>query len=172
MKKPMTTTKKAVIPIVFFTIAVLLTLVYNFIFSTRGSGLDTLLFYAFLATITFILVLVFQRFNEIPKIHLPFSIGWGMVFIAAVEKFNAEYLDTQSIENENVFTAMIAIGFGISVIGFYFWMQHNRQQEQYRDQQHKIIELYTSLMSHDAGNDLQAILGYIEAALMKPEGCS
>ncbi|MHA2081677.1 MAG: sensor histidine kinase, partial [Candidatus Thorarchaeota archaeon] len=61
---------------------------------------------------------------------------------------------------------------GISVIGFYFWMKHMREQENLREQQHKIIELYTSLMSHDAGNDLQAILGYIEAALMVPEGCS
>lgn len=168
----MTTVKKTIIPIVFLSIAVVLTLVYNAVFSTRGSGIDTLTFYAFLSVITFVLVLVFQRFIETPTIHLPLSIGWGMVFIAAVEKFNAEYLDTQSFENENIFSAMIAIGFGISVVGFYFWMKHNWEQEQLREQQHKIIELYTSLMSHDAGNDLQAILGYIEAALMVPEGCS
>ena len=150
----------------------MLTLIYNLVFSTRGSGIDTLTFYAFLALITFALVLVFQRFIETPKIHLPLSLGWGMVFLAAIEKLNAEYLDTQNFENENIFTAMIAIGFGISVIGFYSWMQHNRHQDELRDQQHKTIELYTSLMSHDAGNDLQAILGYIEAALMVPEGCS
>ncbi len=168
----MTTRKKFIIPIVFLTIAVVLTLLYNFVFSTRESGIDTLTFYAFLAVITFSLVLVFQRFIETPRIHLPLSLGWGMVFIAAVEKLNAEYLYTQVFENENIFTAMIGIGFGISVIGFYFWMKHNWQQEQYREQQHKIIELYTSLMTHDAGNDLQAILGYIEAALMNPEGCN
>jgi signal transduction histidine kinase len=51
-------------------------------------------------------------------------------------------------------------------------MSYNRQQDLYREQQHKIIELYTSLMTHDAGNDLQAILGYIEAALLVPDGCS
>jgi signal transduction histidine kinase len=144
------------------------------VFPTRGYGIDTIIFYGFLALITFILVLVFQRFIETPKIHLPLSLGWGMVFIAAVEKLNAEYLDTiwPGYENENYFTAMIAIGFGISVIGFYFWMKQNWEQEQQREQQHKIIELYTSLMSHDAGNDLQAVLGYIEAALMVPDGCS
>ena len=170
--KPMKTAKKSIIPILFLTIAVTLTLIYNFVFPTRVGGLDTLTFYAFLAVITFALVVVFQRFIETSRIHLPLSLGWGMVFIAAVEKLNAEYLDTPGFENENYFTAMIGIGFGISVIGFYFWMKHNWQQEQYREQQHKIIELYTSLMSHDAGNDLQAILGYIEAALMVPEGCS
>lgn len=168
----MTTTKKAIIPIVFLTIAVALTIIYNTVFFPRESGIDTLFFYAFLASITYGLVLVFQRFLDTPKIHYPLSVGWGLVFIAAIEKLNAEYLDTQAFENENIFTAMIAIGFGISVIGFYFWMKHNWQQEQYREQQHKIIELYTSLMSHDAGNDLQAILGYIEAALMVPDGCS
>lgn len=170
----MKATKKAIIPIVFLTIAVVLTLIYNFVFSTRENELDVIIFYAFLAVITFVLVLVFQRFIEIPKIHLPLSLGWGMVFIAAVEKLNAEYLDTiwLGYQNEDYFTAMIGIGFGISVIGFYFWMRYNWQQEQYREQQHKIIELYTSLMSHDAGNDLQAILGYIEAALKVPDGCS
>jgi signal transduction histidine kinase len=100
-----------------------------------------------------------------------------MVFIAAVEKFNAEYLDTVNPLwwggiNEDIFTSMIALGFGISVVGFYFLLKHIWQQERQRDQQHKIIELYTSLMTHDAGNDLQAILGYIEAALLVPEGCS
>jgi len=165
-------TKRIIIPTGFIIIAVILTLVYNYVFPIRGGGLDTLTFYAFLAVITFVLVVIFQRFMETPRIHLPLSLGWGMVFIAAVEKLNAEYLDTPGFENENFFTAMIGIGFGISVIGFYFWMRHNWQQEQYREQQHKIIELYTSLMSHDAGNDLQAILGYIEAALMVPEGCS
>ena len=170
----MTNAKKAIVPIIFLIKAVVLTLIYNSVFSTRDYGLDTIFFYTFLASVTFVLVLVFQRFIETPRIYLPFSLGWGMVFIAAVEKLNAEYLDTiwPGYENELYFTAMIAIGFGISVIGFYFWMRHNWQQEQYREQQHKIIELYTSLMSHDAGNDLQAILGYIEAALLVPDGCS
>ncbi|MGY5863779.1 MAG: HAMP domain-containing sensor histidine kinase [Candidatus Thorarchaeota archaeon] len=164
--------KKAIAPVILVSIAIILTIIYNITFVQRESGIDTLFFYAFLAVITFSLVIFFQRFLDTPKIHYPFSLGWGMVFIAAVEKFNAEYLNTQVIENENVFTAMIAIGFGISVIGFYFWMVQSRQQDQVRDQQHKMIELYTSLMTHDAGNDLQAILGYIEAALMIPEGCS
>ncbi|MHA2080326.1 MAG: hypothetical protein ACW99H_04180, partial [Candidatus Thorarchaeota archaeon] len=100
-------TKKVIVPIVFLTIAVVLTLIYNFVFSPRGSDLDTITFYAFLAFITFVLVLVFQRFIDIPKIHLPLSLGWGMVFIAAIEKLNAEILDTQVFENENIFTAMI-----------------------------------------------------------------
>lgn len=173
----MTTTKRAIVPFIFLIIAVVLTLIYNAVFPIRSSEIDVLIFYTFLAVVTFILILVFQRFIDTPKIHLPLSLGWGMVFIAAVEKLNAEYLDTIDIfwfgnQNENIFTAMIGIGLGISVIGFYFWMKHMREQDSYREQQHKIIELYTSLMSHDAGNDLQAILGYIEAALMVPEGCS
>lgn len=172
----MTTMKKAVVPIVLLIIAVMLTIVYNMVFPVRGSEINTIIFYAFLAFITFILVLIFQRFIDTPRIHYPLSLGWGMVFIAAVEKLNAECLDTIDtnwlIPNEDIFTSILGIGFGISVIGFYFWMKHNWEQEKQREQQHKIIELYTSLMSHDAGNDLQAILGYIEAALMIPEGCS
>jgi signal transduction histidine kinase len=125
----------------------------------------------------FFLLVVFQRFVDSPRIHVPLSVGWGMVFLSGIEKFNAEFLDTidplwWAGMSEDVSTAILGIGLGISVIGFYFWMMQNRQQEQLRDQQHKMIELYTSLMTHDAGNDLQAILGYIEAALMVPDGCS
>jgi signal transduction histidine kinase len=132
------------------------------------------MFYGLISVVSFLLLVVFQRFIDIPKIHLPLSVGWGMLFIAGIEKLNAEYLDTiwPGYQNEDYFTAMIGIGVAIVAIGFYSWMAHNRQQDQYRDQQHKIIELYTSLMSHDAGNDLQAVLGYIEAALLVPDGCS
>lgn len=38
--------------------------------------------------------------------------------------------------------------------------------EEEREQQRRVIEFYTSLLSHDIGNDLQAVLGYIEAAQM------
>ncbi len=173
----MTVTKKAVVPIIFVALAAVLSLFYNVVYPIRTFEYDILIFYGFLACMAFILLLVFQRFSDNPRIHLPLSVGWGMVFLAGIEKFNAEYLDTidpiwWSGLNEDIFTSMIGIGFGISVIGFYFWMSHNRQQDQHRDQQHKIIELYTSLMTHDAGNDLQAILGYIEAALLVPDGCS
>jgi signal transduction histidine kinase len=170
----MTIMKRAMFPIIFLVIAVLLTLIYNVVFPIRSSDFDILFFYGFLAFVAFTLVLVFQRFVDIPKIHLPFSIGWGMVFIAAIEKLNSEYLDTiwPGYQNEDYFTAMIGIGFGISVIGVYFLMKHIWEQERDREQQHKIIELYTSLMTHDAGNDLQAVLGYIEAALLVPDGCS
>lgn len=172
----MITTKKVIVPIILLAIAAVITIVYNVIYPLRSFEYDILAFYGFLAFVSFSLVLVFQRFIDTPRIHLPLSIGWGMVFISAVEKFLGEYLDTFDPvgwpSTEDFYTATIGIGFGISVIGFYFWMAHNRQQDQYRDQQHKIIELYTSLMSHDAGNDLQAILGYIEAALLVPDGCS
>lgn len=167
-------TKKAITPTIFLIMAIVLAVVYNTVFPIRPFEYDILAFYGLITITSFALLVVFQRFIDIPKIHLPLSLGWGMLFIAGIEKFNAEYLDTiwPGYENEDYFTAMIGIGLAIVAIGFYSWMAYNRQQDQYRDQQHKIIELYTSLMTHDAGNDLQAILGYIEAALLVPDGCS
>ncbi len=41
-----------------------------------------------------------------------------------------------------------------------------RRAEEEREQQRRVIELYASLLSHDIGNDLQAILGYIESVSM------
>lgn len=38
------------------------------------------------------------------------------------------------------------------------------RNEEEREQQRRVIELYTSLLSHDIGNDLQSVLGYIEGA--------
>ncbi|MHA2311210.1 MAG: ATP-binding protein, partial [Candidatus Thorarchaeota archaeon] len=35
-----------------------------------------------------------------------------------------------------------------------------------REQQRRVIDLYASLLSHDIGNDLQAVLGYVESSLM------
>jgi signal transduction histidine kinase len=34
-----------------------------------------------------------------------------------------------------------------------------------------VIDLYTSLMTHDAGNDLQAVLGYLELSLSRCQDC-
>ena len=39
-----------------------------------------------------------------------------------------------------------------------------KQAEEEREQQRRVISLYTSLLTHDVGNDLQAVLGYIEGA--------
>ena len=168
--------RKAIIPIILLTIAAVLTIVYNAIFPLRSFEYDILAFYGFIAFVSFFLILVFQRFVDTPRIHLPLSLGWGMVFIAAVEKFHGEYLDTIDPvwlpSTEDLFTAILGIGVGISVLGFYSLLKHILEQDRFREQQHKIIELYTSLMTHDAGNDLQAILGYIEAALIVPDGCS
>ncbi|MFX1483512.1 MAG: PAS domain-containing sensor histidine kinase [Promethearchaeota archaeon] len=39
-----------------------------------------------------------------------------------------------------------------------------RMAEEEREQQRRVTALYSSLLTHDIGNDLQAVLGYIEAA--------
>lgn len=39
-----------------------------------------------------------------------------------------------------------------------------RSAEEERAQQQRVISLYASLLTHDVGNDLQAVLGYVEAA--------
>jgi signal transduction histidine kinase len=173
----MSTRTKAIVPVSMLIGAILLSIYYNLVYPLRSFEYDILAFYAFISVMAFTLLVVFQRFVDIPRIHVPLSIGWGMVFLSGIEKFNAEYLDTIDPiwwvgMSEDLSTGVLGIGVGISVLGFYFWMAQNRQQEQLRDQQHQMIELYTSLMSHDAGNDLQAILGYIEAALLVPDGCS
>ena len=100
------------------------------------------------------------------SLHLPQSIGWGLIFIAAVEKTNASILDTIHFDNENIFSALIVFGLIFVTSGFYFWTKFMLENQKIREQQHRVIQLYTSLMSHDAGNDLQAVLGYIEAALL------
>jgi len=41
-----------------------------------------------------------------------------------------------------------------------------RRTAEEREQQRRVIDLYASLMSHDIGNDLQAVLGYVESSLM------
>jgi signal transduction histidine kinase len=163
---------RAIYPTLFLVLAIALTIVYHLVFLPRSTNLDTLLFYSALAIITFTLVVLFQRFINDPSFHIPLSVGWGLVFLASVEKLNAELLNTVNFENENFFTGMIAFGLALSAIGFYKWTQHMWKQDRYREQQNRVIQLYNSLMTHDAGNDLQAVLGYIEAALMTPEGCS
>jgi len=163
---------RSIYPSIFLSLAVTITIIYNLVFQQRSTNLDTLLFYAALAIISFTLVVLFQRFVNVPSFHTLLSVGWGLVFLASVEKINAEMLDTINLENENFFTAMIAIGFALSAIGFYNWTNHMWKQDRYREQQHRVIQLYNSLMTHDAGNDLQAVLGYIEAALITPDGCS
>lgn len=40
-----------------------------------------------------------------------------------------------------------------------------RRTAEEREQQRRVIDLYASLMSHDIGNDIQAVLGYVESSL-------
>jgi len=159
-------TRKIIFPAVFMIAAISLSLVYHLTFEVRESGLDTLAFYFAIGLITFILLILFQKFVDNRVLHHLLSIGWGLVFIAAIEKMNAEMLDTQSIENESFFTALIFFGIVFVAFGLYFWTKQMWESERISLQQHRVIELYTSLMSHDAGNDLQAILGYVEGALL------
>lgn len=164
--------RKTIFPLVFLLVAVSISIVYNIFFDVREFGLDTISFYLALALLTFTLLILFQKFSNFRTLHLTLSIGWGLVFIAAVEKLNADLLDTSLIENENFFTAMIFLGLTSVASGLYFWTKQMWDTQRIQEQQNRVIELYTSLMSHDAGNDLQAVLGYIETALMVPDGCS
>lgn len=165
----MVDTRKVIFPAVFMIAAVSISIVYHLFFEIRESGLDTLAFYFALGLVTFTLLVLFQKFIDNKVLHLPLSIGWGLIFISAIEKLNAELLNTQSIENETFFTALIFFGLVLVAFGLYFWTRQMWENQRTGLQQHRVIELYTSLMSHDAGNDLQAILGYVEAALMVPE---
>lgn len=164
--------RKVILPAIFLVTAVAISIIYHLIFEVRESGLDTLAFYFALALVTYTLLILFQRFSEIPALYLPLSIGWGLIFVAAIEKTNAEMLETQAIENESFFSALIFFGLVFVAFGLYFWTKQMWDNQRIREQQHRVIQLYTSLMSHDAGNDLQAVLGYIETALMLPEGCN
>ena len=158
--------RKAVFPALFLVIALVITVVYHLSFLPRTTSFETLVFYVLLSLVSYTLLILFQRFVELKSLHLPQSIGWGLIFIAAVEKTNAAMLDTILIDNENIFSALIVFGLIFVTSGFYFWTKFMLENQKIREQQHSVIQLYTSLMSHDAGNDLQAVLGYIEAALL------
>ncbi|MFX0107236.1 MAG: ATP-binding protein [Candidatus Hodarchaeota archaeon] len=45
-------------------------------------------------------------------------------------------------------------------------MTTRKRAEEQREQQRRVIDLYASILSHDIGNDLQAVLGYIETSLL------
>ncbi|MGY5859620.1 MAG: HAMP domain-containing sensor histidine kinase [Candidatus Thorarchaeota archaeon] len=168
----MSTTRKTLFPAIFLIAAVVLSIIYNLSFEVRESGLDTIAFYSALALVTYTLLVLFQRFINYRALHFLLSIGWGLIFIASVEKLNAEILDTPTIDNEQFFTAVIGVGLILVAFGLYFWTRQMSDNLRTQEQQHRVIDLYTSLMSHDAGNDLQAVLGYIETALLATEGCN
>jgi signal transduction histidine kinase len=168
----MVSTRKVFFPATFLIAAVVITIIYNLSFEVRESGIDTIAFYFAMSIVTYTLLILFQRFIDHKALHYLLSFGWGLVFIASIEKINAEILDTQSIENENIFTSMIFFGLVFVAFGLYYWTRQKSDNQRTQEQQHRVIELYTSLMTHDAGNDLQAVLGYIEAALMTPQGCN
>ena len=168
----MVTTRKVIFPAFFMIAAVVLSIIYNLSFEIRESGIDTIIFYLSLALVTYTLLILFQRFINYRALHYLLSIGWGLVFIATVEKLNAEILDTPTIDNEQFFTSMIFFGVIFVAFGLYFWSRQMSDNQRTQEQQHRVIDLYTSLMSHDAGNDLQAVLGYIETALLTTENCT
>lgn len=93
------------------------------------------------------------------------SIGWGLIFVGTFEKLVSDMVDTVGLENENFFSAVIFFGLLLVAIGLFSWASMMYRSERERERQHRVIKLYTSLMSHDAGNDLQAVLGYLEVAL-------
>ncbi|MHA1908544.1 MAG: ATP-binding protein [Candidatus Thorarchaeota archaeon] len=49
-------------------------------------------------------------------------------------------------------------------------VSQKRAIENEREQARRVIDLYGSLLTHDIGNDLQAVLGYVEGAILLLEG--
>jgi signal transduction histidine kinase len=163
--------KRAIFPLVFLLIGLAITIIYNIIFSPRGWSLDGVAFYAALSSTSFILLILFQRFYENRPLHSTMSIGWGLIFVGTYEKLVSDMVDTIGLENENFFSAVIFFGLLLVAVGLFSWASMMYRSERERERQHRVIELYTSLMSHDAGNDLQAVLGYLEVALETCADC-
>ncbi len=163
--------RQLLFPILFLSAGLILALIYHIVFPSREAGLDGILFYLCLSSVSFILMILFQRFIDNRILHLTMSMGWGLVFLGTFEKLIADLVDTAGLENENFFSAIIFFGLILIAIGLYMWTREMYLQEKIREQQHRVIGLYTSLMSHDAGNDLQAVLGYVEAVLLMCKDC-
>ncbi|MHA2361027.1 MAG: sensor histidine kinase, partial [Candidatus Thorarchaeota archaeon] len=163
--------KQMIFPSIFLIAGVIIAIIYHTVFEPRGANLDGLLFYGALSSTSFILLIFFQRFVDYKTLHIPLSIGWGLIFLGSFEKLNGDYVDTVGLENENIFSAVIFFGLLFIAFGLYLWVRQTWMNERYREQQHRVIELFTSLMSHDAGNDLQAVLGYLELAIMRCQDC-
>jgi signal transduction histidine kinase len=164
-------TRRAIFPLLFLLTGLLILASYFSVFPSRTIGFDGVLFNSALALTSFILMLLFQRFEDSPRLHVPLSVGWGFVFLGSFEKLVSEFVSTDNFENENLFSAIIFLGLLFIAFGIYAWIRAMWQNEHVRDQQHRVIELYSSLMTHDAGNDLQAIQGYLEVSLSKCQGC-
>ncbi len=163
------TQRKLFFPVLFLLIGLVLTLIYHTVFESRPAGIDGVLFYLSLSLVSFTLVILFQRFVDNKTLYVMMSLGWGLVFIGALEKLNSSMLHTPDYENENLFSIVIFSGLVLIAFGLYLWAREVYLQEKVREQQNRVISLSTNLMSHDAGNDLQAVLGYIEAALIECE---
>jgi signal transduction histidine kinase len=164
-------TRQMIFPSIFLFAGAIIAIIYHTVFEPRGANLDGLLFYGALSLTSFTLIILFQRFVDYKSLHIPLSIGWGLVFLGSFEKLNNDVVNTVGLENENFFSAVIFFGLLFVAFGLYLWVRQTWMNERYREQQHRVIEMFTSLMSHDAGNDLQAVLGYLELAIMRCQEC-
>ncbi len=162
--------KRGIFPLFFLLIGLTIAIIYSIVFPPREWNLDGVAFYSALSSTSFILLILFQRFYENRLLHVTMSAGWGLIFLGTFEKLNADVVDTVGLENENFFSAVIFLGLLLVAVGLFSWTSMMYRSERERERQHRVIELYTSLMSHDAGNDLQAVLGYIEVALEACDG--
>ncbi len=160
-----------VFPLLFLVAGLIIAVVYHTVFPPRGANLDGIAFYTALSLTSYTMLVIFQRFVEKRSLHIPLSIGWGLVFLGTFEKLNADVVDTAGLENENFFSAVIFFGLVLVAIGLYSWIRESWRNQRYLEQQHRVIDLYTSLMTHDAGNDLQAVLGYLELTLSRCHDC-
>jgi signal transduction histidine kinase len=121
-----------------------------------------------LPIIAVVIILIFQRISSEKLAYGFIMIGMAVWLYAEIENvmdvlYNISYGIPLDLEDLTPYGLIVA-GFGLLI---YARMLAISQRQVIQHQ--KETELYATLLRHDLSNDLQAITGYVEAALMSSD---
>ncbi|MGY5853218.1 MAG: HAMP domain-containing sensor histidine kinase [Candidatus Thorarchaeota archaeon] len=155
-----------IVPLVIFSIGLLQIIWYSSTMELKSTiDVATLPERVLLTAIAIIIILIFQRIIEERVAYFLLMVGMATWLFGRIENvmdefYNIVYGIPLDIEDLTPYGLIIA-GFGLAIYARML-MITQRMLEQHQ----KETELYATLLRHDLSNDLQALTGYVEAALM------
>jgi signal transduction histidine kinase len=116
----------------------------------------------------FILIVIIQRIIDTRRVYALTVTGLALWYYGEVENLMDEFYE---IDYGLVYDLEIIVPIGILItgIGILSYTGMLLQSDREVSQKQRETDLYASLLRHDLSNDLQALMGYLEAALMFSE---
>ncbi|MGY5876125.1 MAG: HAMP domain-containing sensor histidine kinase [Candidatus Thorarchaeota archaeon] len=155
-----------IVPLIILSIGFIQVILYVIVMEPKSIvDVSSLPEKATIAVLSIVIILIFQRIAEVRVAYSFLMVGGTIWLIGNIENlmdefYNIAYGIPMDLEDLTPYGLIIA-GFGLLI-----YARRLMITQRMVIQHQKETELYATLLRHDLSNDLQALTGYVETALM------